>query len=216
MNRFVNTEALVLRVRQSGESNREAFFLTAELGIVRATVYGGPKSKLRSYVSPNHAGTLYLYHDPVRDSYKVSDFDVSAWRPGIREMYERSQAASAIAETILASEGGGAGRENALQLANASLEALDNAGTGVTRRLVLHFLWNWAEILGVSPDLDGSAMTNIKNPDALRWLKEVENLPPAQITQIPLDETAAYYAKTLCTEILASALGRRLSSWENI
>jgi DNA repair protein RecO (recombination protein O) len=217
LNRFINVQALALRVRESGEANREAFFLTSEFGIIRAIVYGGPKSKLRSYVSPNHAGTLYLYYDPVRDSYKVSDFDVSAWRPGLREMYERSQSAGAIAETILASDGGGASWDSALRLANASLEALSNADAETVRRVTLHFLWNWAEILGVRPELDGGeAHISIKNPAALRWLKSVEKLPPSQLSQIPLDEMPMYYAKTLCTEILASALGRQLSSWSNI
>ncbi|MDR1286997.1 MAG: recombination protein O N-terminal domain-containing protein, partial [Treponema sp.] len=101
--------ALVLRVRSSGESNREAFFLTAEEGLVRATVFGGPKSKLRAHVAPFHRGTLWVYHDPVRDSRKVSDFDVQLWRPGIRESYERTMAASSLAETILAAYGGGGG-----------------------------------------------------------------------------------------------------------
>ncbi|MDR2104051.1 MAG: recombination protein O N-terminal domain-containing protein, partial [Treponema sp.] len=81
MNRSFTYSALVLRVRSSGESNREAFFLTAEEGLIRATVFGGPKSKLRSHVAPFHRGTLWVYHDPIRDSRKVTDFDVQSWRP---------------------------------------------------------------------------------------------------------------------------------------
>ena len=48
-----------------------------------------------------------VYHDPSKDSRKLSDFDVRSWRPGLRELYERAMAADAVAETVLASHGGG-------------------------------------------------------------------------------------------------------------
>jgi DNA repair protein RecO (recombination protein O) len=217
MNRFVTCAALALRVRASGEANREAFFLTSEFGIVRAFVYGGPKSKLRAYVSPFHSGTLYLYHDPVRDSYKVSDFDVQAWRPGLRELYERTINADVIAETILAASGGGSDWAGALRLAKRSLDALESADALTARRIVVHFLWNWAELLGVRPDIESDdAEINIKNPGALHWLKIVEDLEPALLARFLLDDVSMHYAKALCIEILTSALGRRLSSWGNI
>jgi DNA repair protein RecO (recombination protein O) len=146
--------ALVLRVKPSGESNREAFFLTAEEGIIRAMVFGGPKSKLRAYVSPFHSGTLWIYHDPVKDSRKVTDFDVTSWLPGIREVYERTMAAGAITETILASHGGGGNWQEALNLAKNSLEAIETAAEKDVILPFLHFLWNWADILGLQPDLN--------------------------------------------------------------
>jgi DNA repair protein RecO (recombination protein O) len=146
--------ALVLRVRQSGEANREAFFLTAEEGIIRAMVFGGPKSKLRAYVSPFHSGTLWIYHDPVKDSRKVTDFDVTTWRPGIREAYERTMAAGAIAETILAGHGGGGNWQEAINLANSSLEAISIAAEKDVTLPFLHFLWKWADILGIQPDMN--------------------------------------------------------------
>ncbi|MDR2078214.1 MAG: recombination protein O N-terminal domain-containing protein, partial [Treponema sp.] len=57
--RLFTYSAIILRVRPSGESNRETWALTAEEGILRATVFGGPKSKLRSHVEPYHRGTLW-------------------------------------------------------------------------------------------------------------------------------------------------------------
>ncbi|MDR3325219.1 MAG: recombination protein O N-terminal domain-containing protein [Spirochaetaceae bacterium] len=217
MNRFITSAALTLRVRSSGESNREAFFLTAEMGIIRATVYGGPKSRLRSHVSPFHSGALYLYHDPVRDTYKVSDFDVANWHPGIRESYERTVNAGAICEAILAGHGGGSDWNEALRRANLSFDALDGADAGCARRIALHFLWNWAELLGVRPDMDNDdELPAIRNPGALRWLRVVENLEPSALARYTLDDVSLQYAQTLCMEILSSAFGRRLSSWRNI
>lgn len=152
MPRSFTYEALVLRSRPSGESNREAWFLTAQEGVLRATVFGGPKSRLRSHAAPFHQGKLWIYHDPVRDSRKVSDFDVQSWRPGLRELYERSAAASAVAETILAGHGGGGAWPAALALAGGALDALEGADEGLCERLLVHFLWHWAELLGLRPE----------------------------------------------------------------
>ncbi|MDR3249288.1 MAG: recombination protein O N-terminal domain-containing protein [Treponema sp.] len=156
MSRTFTYPALVLKTAPSGESNRDAWFLTAGEGILRATVFGGPKSKLRAHVAPFHSGVVYLYRDPVRDSRKVSDFDVQNWRPGLRELYERAMAGDAVADTILASHGGGGNWETALSLANASLDALTEADEGATSRIFTHFLWNWADFLGLRPELDGN------------------------------------------------------------
>jgi DNA repair protein RecO (recombination protein O) len=157
MLRTFTYSALVLRIRPTGESNREAFFLTAEAGILAATLYGGPKSRLRSHVAPFHRGTLWLYHDPVRDSWKVSDFDVHAWRPGIREDFRRSMTAFALAETVMAAHGGGGNWTEALTLTDRALDALEGADEETCRRIGVQFLWNWAEVLGIRPLLDRCA-----------------------------------------------------------
>ena len=158
MPRTCTYNALTLRVKPSGESNREAWFLTAEEGIIRATVFGGPKSRLRARVAPYHEGKLWIYRDPVRDSRKVSDYDVQSYRAGIRELYERAMAAGAIAGTILAFHGGGvSGGAEILQLAGAVLDAIETADAPASARLVIYFLWQWAGVLGERPDLSACA-----------------------------------------------------------
>jgi DNA repair protein RecO (recombination protein O) len=210
MTRFSACPALVLRMRSCGESNREAFFLTAGMGIISAFVYGGPKSRLRSYVSPFHYGGLYLYHDPVRNSYKVTDFDVRRWRPGIRENYDRTMAAAAIVETVLAGFGGGCNWTEALEQANDSLDALDKATGPEYLRILVHFLWKWAEILGVH---DEASLAGIQ-PVTLRWLEVSAALPAYEACRLGLDSASLMEAKNFCTGIIASALGRRLKSWD--
>ena len=148
MQRSTSSPALVLRVRSSGESNREAVFLSAEEGILSATLFGGPKSKLRSHVSPFNSGILWIYRDPAKDFRKVSDFDVQSWRPGLRELYERSNTASLIAGAILAGHGSGGAFSRAFSLANASLDALEKADETCCECILIHFMWNWAELLG--------------------------------------------------------------------
>jgi len=144
--------ALILRSRPFGESNREIWLLSAEAGLVRATVFGGPKSRLRSYASPFHSGQAWIYHDPVKDTRKLTDFDVRSWRPGIREAYERAMACDAVAETVLASHGGGGNWASALSLTEAALDALAAADGETCPRILLWFLWQWADFLGLRPE----------------------------------------------------------------
>ncbi|MDR2393878.1 MAG: recombination protein O N-terminal domain-containing protein [Treponema sp.] len=156
--------ALVLKVRPSGESNREAFFLTQEAGILRATVFGGPKSKFRALVSPFHQGRLWVYHNPVRDSRKLTDFDVQSWRFGIREHYQRVMTAGAILELVLESQGSGGNWARAWDLANRTLDALDHADAGTCIRIFIHFLWTWTCLLGLRPDIHHCASCTCEAP----------------------------------------------------
>jgi DNA repair protein RecO (recombination protein O) len=152
MRRTFSSPALVLRVRRSGESNREAAFLSADEGLFTATLFGGPKSSLKSHVSPFNSGTLWIYRDPAKGFSKVSDFDVLSWRPGLRELYERSGAASGIAAALLEGRGGGGSWAEALTLAEGALDALEEADEQCCERIRLHFLWNWAGLLGSRGD----------------------------------------------------------------
>jgi DNA repair protein RecO (recombination protein O) len=152
MTRTASCHALVLRVRPSGE-HREAEFLTPEEGIIRATVFGGPKSHLRSHVAPFHSGTLWIYRDPVKDTRRVNDFDVVSWRLGLRELYERAGAAAAMAGLVLESRGGGGAFARASELVRESLDALESADEACCPRLLASFMWNWAGLLGQRPSL---------------------------------------------------------------
>jgi DNA repair protein RecO (recombination protein O) len=151
--RSFSSSALVLGVKHSGESNREAVFLCAEEGVIRATLFGGPKSKLRSHVSPFNSGILLTYRDPAKGFRKVSDFDVQSWRPGLRELYERSAAASLIAGAVISGKGGGGAFTEAFTLVNAALDALETADENGCERILVHFMWNWTGLLGNRGDV---------------------------------------------------------------
>jgi DNA repair protein RecO (recombination protein O) len=225
-----------------GESHREAWFLTPKEGILKATVFGGPKSRLRSQVAPFHQGTLWLYHDPVRDTRKVTDFDVQNWRPGIREQYERTKTGSSILETLLASHAGGGTWQEALRLTEQALDALASAEAGCCARILAHFLWNWLDILGLGQDVFHCGVCGRESLEELffnqyegilgcpfcakdsedariglgarRWLALAEGLPPDQLFRFTLDESSLTQVKTLTTGLMAIALGRRLESWD--
>jgi DNA repair protein RecO (recombination protein O) len=74
-------------------------------------------------------------------------------------------AAAAVAETILASHGGGVERTAALILAGDTLDALESADGDGCRRMVIRFLWNWADILGCRPGLRRCASCGREFPE---------------------------------------------------
>lgn len=153
MSRSASRRALVLRTRASGESNREAWMLCEGEGILRATVFGGPKSRLRALAAPFHSGRAWIYHNPVKDSRKLEDFDAQSLRPGIRELYERAMSAEALAQTVIESRGGGGGWDGALALAEEALDALAEADAPGCAVALSWFLWRWVDFLGLRPDL---------------------------------------------------------------
>ena len=136
--------------------------------MIRAAVFGGAKSRLRAQVAPFHGGKLWIYHDPVKDSRKVSDFDVFSYRMGIRGLWERVMAANAAAETILFSQGGGGAWPEAFTLAEGVLDALDGADAAACSRIAIYFLWYWAQLLGAGPELEFSCACEAKR-DGILW-----------------------------------------------
>jgi DNA repair protein RecO (recombination protein O) len=243
MTRNNKYSALVLRTRPVGESNREAFFLTREAGIIRATVFGGPKSKLRSYISPFHEGTLLVYHDTVKDFMKVTDFDVRHWRPGLREDYNRSMAAAAVMDTAAATHAGGGNWDAALSAASHTLDALESANGEQVLRIFCQFLWNWIDLIGEKPSLRECSLCGelfdeggvlyapvedgflcgrcaaggheglALNAGARKWLAAAEKTPPAEICRWSLDPSSLHQARSVAVAVMAGLLGRRLDSW---
>ncbi len=153
MSRAVTYNAIVLAVHSSGEDNREAFFFTKEAGLIQATLFGGPKSKLRAYVSLFHRGILWIYHDPVKNTNKITDFDVQSWRPLVRESYQRIMAATYVAEVTLASRGGGAPWDQPFTVLDETLEAIGTVPEEDISLITLRWVWQWLHILGVAPDI---------------------------------------------------------------
>jgi DNA repair protein RecO (recombination protein O) len=243
MQRNQTYSALTLRVQTRAEQ-REAWFLTAEAGLIRAAVFGGPKSSLRAYVAPFHQGKLFVYHNPVKDSYKVTDFDVQFWREELHEQYCRLICAQSLAETILASYASGGAWSAAFAQAERTLNALALSAEPLCRRLLIHFLWNWIKLLGLAPDLraccscgaevpaqtellfsfsEGGALCSAcrsgaavmpVNSGARRWLHCTEDVSPEQLARYGADTQSLAQAKALATGILSGVLGRRLSTWD--
>jgi DNA repair protein RecO (recombination protein O) len=157
-------------------------------------------------------------------------------------MYERAMSADAVAETILASHGGGGNWGRALSLAQAVLDALEAADEETCARIVLWFLWQWTDFLGLRPEFDAScclcgkpsplwysireggmvcgscsaSLTGLveAGPGCCHWLETTRSLNPDQIVRHTLDKKSFREAKSLATAILAEAIGKRLDIWD--
>jgi DNA repair protein RecO (recombination protein O) len=181
MSRTTVYSGLVLRNRPSNfssanqQTNSEVTLLTAEEGIIVTTVFGGPKSKLRSHSAPYNSGQVWIYRDPAKDYRKLSDFDVHSWRPGLRELYDRTMAAAAIAQTVLASHGGGSDWGTALKLVESTLDALANVNEELCPRLLVQFLWRWTGFLGIQPEIDRCSVCEEIITDSPLWFNSREN-----------------------------------------
>lgn len=182
MSRSFYTPAVVLNVRQFGEDNREAVMLSPDKGIINAVVYGGGKSKLKSLVSPFHSGTVWLYHDPVRNSTKVTDFDVQSFQSEIRENLTRTLAASLVAELVMLTAAGGTEPAEIFTIVTGFLEGICKTDDDGTKYGLLRFLWRYIDKMGMHPDIYACSRCDTpiefsreKNKNAVLWYTRIDD-----------------------------------------
>ncbi|MBR1722131.1 MAG: recombination protein O N-terminal domain-containing protein, partial [Treponema sp.] len=125
--RNFSTPALILSVQLQGESNRRVTIFSPHEGIFTATLYGGPKSKLRALVSPMNSGLIYLYRDEVKNQIKITDFDVKNYHLSFRENLFKTWAASFATEILIKTKCAGSSEE-AWRIMNGFLDGLELSG----------------------------------------------------------------------------------------
>lgn len=149
--RSLSSNATILQVRQQGENNRTVTILTPEEGVIWATLYGGPKSKLRSLVNAFNRGEIFLYRDKTKGSCKITDFDVKSYHPSFSGSLFKSYAASFGAEIIMKTRCAGS-PESAFYLYNGLLDGMEMSSEEQSRLGLVRFLWRYIGLLGVRPD----------------------------------------------------------------
>ncbi len=153
------TEALILSVKDSGEKNRTVCAISPDLGIFYATLYGGPKSKLKSLVQPFNWGVIYIYDDESRNMKKVSDFDVKNFHSGLKESLYKMWASNLAGEILLKTKCGGDDRLSYI-LIKAFVDGLDKCEENVSTIATIRFLWRYIGLLGVQPDVSTCCCCN--------------------------------------------------------
>lgn len=151
MSRNSSISAIVLSTKPQGENNRNVCLFSGSDGIFYATLYGGPKSKLRALVSPWNRGKIWLYRDEVRKSCKITDFDVQNFHPSFRENLYKSWAASLAAEVILKTKCAGSA-EQCWTLFNGFLDGMELSSENESRLGTIRFIWRYLGLLGIRPD----------------------------------------------------------------
>jgi DNA repair protein RecO (recombination protein O) len=178
MNRNLKTDSIILRSRRIGELHKGLSCLTRSHGIVDAIAYGAGKgkSKLSGMVDPFSLLYLYLYYDPVRDSYKISDIEQKMIFPNIRMELAKFYIASFWAELLLKSFSGGGESELIYPLMAESLFILNDLKNDHHNLILIQFIWRYLGIAGFQTDLYhcGICSRKVNEADQL-WYHEREN-----------------------------------------
>lgn len=151
MNRSTSSPAIILNLKPMGENNSQVTLLTPSQGIVYSTLYGGPKSKLRSLVSQWNSGNVWLYEVPEKNQIKISDFEVKNYHGTFSENLFKMYAASLAAELAIKTRCGGS-NEEAFVLISGFLDGMELCNEEQSRVGLIRFLWRYLELLGVQPE----------------------------------------------------------------
>ena len=144
MSRNYRTEAVVLKTRRMGDFHKTAVILSPEKGILNAVAHGAYKGKSRisSITDPFCINDFELYHNPVKELWKISGCESKRLFSNIRENLNSMYNASFWAELILKSHASGADYEWVYKLFTGALECLDRRPSDGAL-LTTHFLYRF-------------------------------------------------------------------------
>lgn len=179
MNRTTSNNAIILSLKTLGENNFSVTILSKEQGIVYGTLYGGPKSKLKSLVSQWNSGIIYLYENQEKNQIKISDFDVKKFHSSFSENLFKSFAASLVAEIAIKTRCGGSNLQT-FELVSGFFDGMELADEAQSRVGLIRFLWRYLEILGVQPDSSscifcGKSFLSEFAPDSISYYNVLNN-----------------------------------------
>lgn len=151
MNRSSCTPAIILNLKPLGENNSSVTLLTPSDGIIYATLYGGPKSKMKSLVAQWNSGNIWLYENPEKKQKKITDFEVLNYHSSFTENLFKTFAASLAAELAIKTQCGGSNTQ-CFKLVSALFDGMNLCDENQSRLGLIRFLWRYLELLGIQPD----------------------------------------------------------------
>ncbi len=150
MNRSTTTTAIIVSLKAQGENNSTVTLITPDRGIVFATLYGGPKSKMRSLVAQWNIGKIWLYETPEKNQIKISDFEVTNYHPSFNQNLFKIYAANLAGELAIKTRCAGS-NEQCFTLLCGFLNGMELCDEEQSRLGLIRFLWRYLELLGVQP-----------------------------------------------------------------
>ncbi len=217
MQRHHQTQALLLKSDALGETHRLGTFLSADLGLFRATFFGArsPNSRLGALAVPFQHLELWLYHQPVKNYWKVTDAREILPLDGLRQDLERYLAACLWAELALYSHAEGDWAASYQHLAEA-LTLLNSWPPSEVRPLNIQFCLRWVAFLGypvtfhdAKSDKIGEKKHIIVEPESLGALirSPLGEYPPVNNPALVEDRIFQYLEEVLGRTLLT------LKSW---
>jgi DNA repair protein RecO (recombination protein O) len=126
---------------------------------------------------PFHLLRAWLYHDPVRDQYKLTDVESLRAHDELRRSVAKFYTASLWAETCLRSYGGGQESGPLFELLAESLELLDRQPAGRELCLSAQFLARFLAVSGHRLDLEQCGRCGLEfAPQAAVWVSREEGV----------------------------------------
>ncbi len=156
MDRNHRCRAIVLRTYPIGDIHKGTVLLTDAYGVVHAIAHGAAssKGKLRAVAELFVEGEASLYHNPVKQSTKLTELDVSTMHYGVRENLLRYYAASLWLELVAASYAGGEETAGEVySLLSEALAVLDPLEERRVLELSIYLLWRYLALSGLAPQL---------------------------------------------------------------
>lgn len=150
MQRTFTYKALVINIQPTGENNSYVTLLTAEKGIIRAVLYGGPKSKMRSLVTKWNCGNIWIYENPEKKQIKITDFEIKHFHNTFSENLYKSFAASLVAELAIKTHCAGSNQQ-CFELINGFFNGMELCNEEQSKMGLIRFLWRYIELLGIQP-----------------------------------------------------------------
>jgi DNA repair protein RecO (recombination protein O) len=148
------TPAIVLRKTRIGEIHKALTLFTPGAGLLHVVAHGA--YKMRSRLRPCEPFTIiraFLYHEPVKNQFKLTDAEVLELLEGVRASVVRFYAANLWAEVTLKSFGAGESFAELYRLLHDSLLLLDRLPEQRESVLTVQFLMRFLELSGHMPEL---------------------------------------------------------------
>ena len=171
MGRNFRTRGVILKAYRVAEYHKGLVIISPDAGIFHATAFGAykGKSKLSGVSEPFTEGDLLLYHDPVKDRYKVSEVIPLSYHEELRTDLDRYYTGLFWSELLIKSFGGGSEYAQLYYLLHSFLSFLGE--TRDIQRANIQFIWRFLEATGFLPDIAvcGNCGRQIEGADTLYW-----------------------------------------------
>ena len=151
MQRSRADKAVILNIKPHGENNYSVVLLTPQEGILYASLYGGPKSRLKSLVAQWNSGNIWLYENSEKKQIKITDFEVSNFHESFSQNLYKMYAASLAAEILIKTRCAGS-NEQAFKLFSGFIDGMELCDEEACRLGLMRFLWRYLQLLGIQPD----------------------------------------------------------------
>ncbi|MGH4037874.1 MAG: DNA repair protein RecO [Sphaerochaeta sp.] len=125
MNRNVNVQAIVLKARKDGDSNRNLTLLSVDEGIIEIRAFRSRTSKSAPKAYQFQEGMFFLYYNPVNKQYSLKDVQLISPHDGIKQDYEAIISASIMVEFTIRTANDD--MANTYQLLARALDFLDDS-----------------------------------------------------------------------------------------